>query len=159
EAYSPLTKRYEMVWRDEQVIDLAALKAAGKEVAGKKGASLIDLGDGVLGLEFHAKANAIGQDALALLEHALGLLDGDDACQAMVIGNQGDYFSAGVNLTEIGGLAMTQGIGVIGDFLKSGHALLQRLRFCAKPVVTAPFGQTLGLGVEIALASAGICAE
>ena len=61
-----------------------ALKAAGKELAAKRGASLVDLGDGVLCLEFHSKANAIGSDALTLAGQALDLLASDDAWRALV---------------------------------------------------------------------------
>ncbi|MHB8646443.1 MAG: 3-hydroxyacyl-CoA dehydrogenase/enoyl-CoA hydratase family protein [Thermomicrobiales bacterium] len=158
EAYSPLTKRYEPIPRDPHTIDLAALKAAGKEIEGSQGASLIDLGDGVLCFELHSKANAVSQDAMRLLDRALSLLTDDAAWRAMVIGNQGDCFSAGVDLREIGGIAQANP-GALAGLLESGHQLLQRLRFSPKPVVAAPFGNTLGLGVELALASAGICAE
>ena len=158
-AYHPITKRYEPVRRDPDWIDLAALKAAGRELAGNRDASLIDLGDGVLCLEFHSKANTIGQQGFALLDQALTFLASDDAWQALVIGNQGEYFSAGVNLREVGELVMARGPEALPGFLKAGHDLLQRLRFSPKPVVAAPFGQTRGLGVEIALACAGICAE
>ncbi len=158
EVYSPITKRYELIPRDPGIIDLAALKAAGKEIEGSKGASLIDLGDGVLCFEMHTKANAISQDAMQLLDRALTRLEAESAWRAMVIGNQGEYFSAGVDLREIGEIARANP-GVFAGLLESGHHLLQRLRFSLKPVVTAPFGNTLGLGVELALASAGICAE
>ncbi|CAA9575950.1 MAG: 3-hydroxyacyl-CoA dehydrogenase [fadN-fadA-fadE operon] / Enoyl-CoA hydratase [fadN-fadA-fadE operon] [uncultured Thermomicrobiales bacterium] len=158
-AYSPLTKSYEPVQRGADLIDLATLKEAGKEIAAKRGASLLDLGDGVLCLEFHAKANAIGKDATDLLAQGLDLLESDDAWRAMVIGNQGDFFAAGVNLTEVGAVAQGQGPVALAAYLEAGHALMQRLRFSPKPVVAAPFGQTLGLGVEISLAAAGICAE
>jgi len=158
EAYSPITKRYEPIPRDPNTVDLAARKAAGKEIEGSKDASLIDLGDGVLCFEMHTKANAVSQDAMRLLDRALTLLADDDAWRAMVIGNQGEYFSAGVDLREIGGIAQANPGALVG-LLASGHQLLQRLRFSPKPVITAPFGNTLGLGVELALASAGICAE
>ncbi len=158
EAYSPITRRYEPIPRDPHAIDLAALKAAGKEIAGSKGASLIDLGDGVLCFEVHTKANAVSQDAMQLLDRALTLLADDDAWRAMVIGNQGEYFSAGVDLREIGGIAQANPSALAG-LLESGHHLLQRLRFSPKPVVAAPFGNTFGLGVELAFAGAGICAE
>ena len=134
------------------------MKAAGKEIAGSKGASLIDLGDGVLCFEMHTKANAISQDAMQLLDRALTLLAENDRWRAMVIGNQGEYFSAGVDLREIGGIAQASPGALVG-LLEAGHHLLQRLRYSPKPVVAAPFGNTLGLGVELALASAGICAE
>ena len=158
EAYSPITKRYEPAPHDPHNIDLAALKAAGKEITGSKGASLIDLGDGVLCFEMHSRANAVSQDAMQLLDHALTLLEEDSAWRAMVIGNQGEYFSAGVDLREIGGIAQANPSALVG-LLEAGHHLLQRLRFSPKPVVAAPFGNTLGLGVELALASAAICAE
>ena len=106
-ARSP--NEYEPVRRDTEQIDLAALKAAGKEVAAAKGASLIDIGDGVLCLEFHSRANAVGQDAMELLGRALTMLEDDGAWRAMVIGNQGEYFSAGVDLKEVGAIARAAG--------------------------------------------------
>jgi 3-hydroxyacyl-CoA dehydrogenase len=158
-AYHPGKKDYALIDRGPDQIDLAALKAAGKELAAKRGASLIDLGDGVLCLEFHSKANAIGSDGMTLLAQGLDLLDSGDDWRAMVIGNQGQFFAAGVDLNEVGGVAMSGDGKALADFLKNGHDLMQRLRFAPKPVVAAPFGQTLGLGVEICLASAAICAE
>lgn len=158
-AYSPLTQRYEAIPRDPDQLDLAALKAQGRAVEARKEASLVDLGDGVLCLEFHSKANAIGQDALELLDHALGLLDRDGAWRALVIGNQGDYFSAGVNLAEVGGAVRAGQLDALTGMLERVHGLMQRVRYSPKPVVAAPFGQTLGLGVELSLAAAGICAE
>ena len=158
-AYHPGKKTYELVDRGPEQIDLAALKAAGKELAGTRGASLIDLGDAVICLEFHAKANAIGADAMWLLAKALDLLDGDDNWRALVIGNQGQFFAAGVDLNEVGAVAMGGDAKALADYLQSGHDLLQRVRFAPKPVVAAPFGQTLGLGVELSLAASAICAE
>ena len=60
-VYSPLTHQYEPRPADPDHLDLAALKAAGKEVAGNKDASIIDLGDGVLCFEIHTRANAVGR--------------------------------------------------------------------------------------------------
>ena len=74
--------------------------------------------------------------------------------RAMVIGNDGEYFSAGANLFELTSLAPAE----IMETLAAGHKMVQRIRFCTKPVVAAPFGNTLGLGVELSLASTGICA-
>ena len=158
-AYHPGKKGYEPVDRGPDQIDLAALKAAGKTLAGTRGASLIDLGDGVICLEFHSKANAIGADAMGLLAQALDLLDSKDRWRALVIGNQGQFFAAGVDLKEVGAVAGGGDAKALADYLKSGHDLLQRVRFAPKPVVAAPFGQTLGLGVELSLAASAICAE
>lgn len=158
DAYSPITKQYEPVPRDPEQIDLAARKAAGYELASVKGASLIDLGDGVLCVEFHSRANAVSQEMSALLDRALTMLETSETWRAMVIGNQGEYFCAGVDLREVGGIAQENPAALVG-LLEEGHRLVQRLRAVIKPVVAAPFGNTMGLGVEIALACAGICAE
>jgi len=158
-AYHPGTGRYREIDRGADQLDLAALKAAGKELVGTRTASLIDLGDGVLCLEVHSKANAIGSEAMGLLTRALDLLDTDDAWRALVIGNQGQFFAAGVDLKEVGAIAMGGDPQALYGFLRAGHELLQRVRFAPKPVVAAPFGQTLGLGVELSLAASAICAE
>lgn len=158
-AYSPITKAYEVITRDPDSIDLAALKAAGKELVARKGASLVDLGDGVCCLEFHSKANAIGQDAIEVLDEGVTMLATDDAWRAMVIGNQGAFFSAGVDLAQVGGAVQSGAFEAVERLLAHVHALVQRVRFSAKPIVAAPFGQTLGLGAELSLAAAGICAE
>jgi len=153
-VYSPLTHRYEPRPADPDHLDLAALKAQGKEVEGNKDASIIDLEDGVLCFEIHTRANAVGQLVSGLMHDALDRLEGDERWRAMVIGNDGEYFSAGANLFELTRLAPDE----IMETLAAGHKMVQRIRFCTKPVVAAPFGNTLGLGAELSLASAGICA-
>src|SRR5882672_12233514 len=78
------------------VIILKSLKDAGREVERNSGASLIDLGDGVVCCEFHAKMNAIGADLIAMLHKGLKRLETD--FDAMVIANQAVNFSVGANL-------------------------------------------------------------
>src|SRR5205807_10110137 len=78
------------------VIILKALKEAGREVERNSGASLIDLGDGVLCCEFHAKMNAIGDDIASMLAAGVKRLTSD--FDAMVVANQAANFSAGANL-------------------------------------------------------------
>src|SRR5437588_3486493 len=60
------------------------------------GASLIDLGDGVAGLEFHSKMNSIGGDTLEMLKVALNEVEKNFV--GLVVGNQGQNFSVGANL-------------------------------------------------------------
>ncbi len=78
------------------VIILKSLKEAGREVERNPGASLIDLGDGVVCCEFHAKMNAIGADLIGMLHKGLKRLETD--FDAMVIANQAVNFSVGANL-------------------------------------------------------------
>src|ERR1700692_3252905 len=78
------------------VIFLNSLKDAGKEGERNFGASLIDLGEGGVGCEFHSKMNAIGADLISMLHKGLRRLEAD--FDAMVIANQGVNFSVGANL-------------------------------------------------------------
>ena len=78
------------------VLLLPALKARKKEVKKNAGASLIDLGDGVLCLEFHSKMNTIGGDTVQMVHAGLKALD--EGFDAMVIGNQAPNFCVGANL-------------------------------------------------------------
>src|SRR5438445_358591 len=50
------------------IIILKSLKEAGREIEKNAGASLIDLGDGVVCCEFHAKMNSIGADLIAMMQ-------------------------------------------------------------------------------------------
>src|SRR5260370_36565412 len=68
------------------VIILKSLKDAGREVERDSGASLIDLGDGVVCCDCHAQMNAIGADLIPLLQNGLERLE--MGFYAMVIANQ-----------------------------------------------------------------------
>src|ERR1700736_156832 len=81
------------------VIFLKSLKDAGKEIERNAGASLIDLGDGVICCEFHSKMNSIGGDLVAMINKGLKRLETD--FDAMVIANQAVNFSVGANLMLI----------------------------------------------------------
>src|SRR5260370_42028944 len=80
------------------VIILKSLKDAGREVERNSGASLLDLGDGVVCCEFHAKRNAIGADLIAMLHKGLKRLGSD--FDAMVIANDAVNFSVVAKLLK-----------------------------------------------------------
>ena len=60
------------------------------------GASLIDIGDGVLCLEFHSKMNSLGDDQISLIR--AGIEETSKNFEAMIVANQGENFSVGANL-------------------------------------------------------------
>lgn len=131
------------------ILSLAALKACGREVKRNPGASLVDLGDGVLCLEFHSKMNTLGPDAIQMIHFGLRSLD--ENFDAMVIGNQGPHFSAGANLLLLL-LSIQEGdwdeiSRAVREFQNANMAL----KYAPKPVIVAPFGLTLGGGVETSL--------
>lgn len=148
--WSPAANEYLPIPTDPRVIDLGALKQAGKEVAGNRSASLIDLGDGVLLLEYHSKLNTLDSGTSEMTRHALEMLR-DERWVGLVIGNQGDDFCVGANILEIVSAARGEHWKVLDRSVRSFHQLQQALRYCPKPVVTAPFGRVLGGGTEVAI--------
>ena len=116
------------------------------------GASLVDLGDGVLCLEFHSKMNTLGDDAVAMI--CAGLDEAARNFQALVIANQGEHFSAGANLMLVL-LAAQEGEwdelnAAVDRFQQANMAI----KYAPVPVVAAPFGMTLGGGCEMVLHAA-----
>lgn len=135
---------------DPKLIVINQLREEGKEIARNDGASLLDMGDGVLLLEFHSKMNAIDQDIIDLSNTALERLQSD--FDALVIGNQGENFSVGANLAMIG-IAAAQGMWEqLDGTVKQLQAAAFKLRHAPKPVVTAVHGMALGGGAEMTMA-------
>ncbi|MGH9344264.1 MAG: 3-hydroxyacyl-CoA dehydrogenase NAD-binding domain-containing protein [Terriglobia bacterium] len=131
------------------VLLLASLKSSGCEVKRNPGASLIDLGDGVLCLEFHSKMNTIGPDTIQMIH--FGLKELEENFEAMVVGNQDENFSAGANLLLLL-LSIQEGEwDEIGRAVRAFQDANMSLKYAPRPVVAAPFGLTLGGGAEISL--------
>jgi 3-hydroxyacyl-CoA dehydrogenase len=150
QVYSLLTRAYEPVPVDPEVLDLEARKAGGAVVAQNGSASLVDLGDGVLCFELHAPASAIDAAVVELGARALQELEEGD-WTGMVIANQARNFCVGANLGEVG-MAAYQGLyDQVGEAVKGLQDVLMGFRHAARPVVAAPHGQTLGGGAEIVL--------
>src|SRR5467141_1943691 len=136
------------------VIILKSLKDAGREVERNSGASLIDLGDGVVCCEFHAKMNAIGADLIAMLHKGLKRLSSD--FDAMVIANDAVNFSVGANLMLVLVAAQEQEWDEVHMAVKQFQNANLALKYAPKPVVAAPQGMALGGGCEISLHAAKI---
>jgi 3-hydroxyacyl-CoA dehydrogenase len=131
------------------ILLLPSLKARKKEIKKNPGASLIDLGDGVVCFEFHSKMNTIGADTVQMI-HA-GLKSLNEGFDAMVIGNQAANFCVGANLMMI---LMTIQEGEWEELQRAVRAFQNAnmaLKYAPKPVVAAPFGLTLGGGTELIL--------
>jgi len=136
------------------VIILKSLKDAGREVERNSGASLIDLGDGVVCCEFHAKMNAIGADLIAMLHKGLKRLETD--FDAMVIANQAVNFSVGANLMLVLVGAQEQEWDELHMAVKQFQNINLAIKYAPKPVVAAPQGMALGGGCEVSLHAAKI---
>ena len=135
---------------DARIVDFEILRRAGREVRRNPGASLLDLGDGVLGLEFHSKMNAIGQDHLNLVMTACD--EAERNWQALVVANPAENFSVGANLMMLMMEAAEGNWEDIDLIVRAFQAACGRLEHCGVPVVTAPAGLALGGGCEVTMA-------
>src|SRR5687768_12223270 len=141
-GYKPMPER-------PGVILLKSVKERSGVIKLNPGASLIDLGDGVACLEFHSKMNSIGGDTVQMLNFALDEVEKN--FKGLVVGNQGGNFSAGANLMMLLLAAQEEEWDDINMMVAALQKSIMRLRYSAKPVVTAPYGLTLGGGCEIAM--------
>src|SRR6202166_494242 len=136
------------------IIVVKSQKEAGREVERNSGASLIDLGDGVVCCEFHAKMNSIGADLVAMLHKGLKRLTTD--FEAMVIANQAMNFSVGANLMLVLVGAQEQEWDEVHMAVQQFQNVNLAIKYAPKPVVAAPQGMALGGGCEISLHAAKI---
>ena len=134
------------------ILILKSLKEAGRELERNSGASLIDLGDGVLCCEFHSKMNAIGADLIAMIHRGLKRLETD--FEAMVVANQATNFSVGANLMLVLVGAQEQEWDELHMAVKQFQNINLAVKYAPKPVVAAPQGMALGGGCEISLHAA-----
>jgi 3-hydroxyacyl-CoA dehydrogenase len=151
---------YKIVERPAGVLLLEDIKRANKPVAKNGSASLWDIGDGVLCLEFHTKMNAIDTDTFAMIRKAIVTIgDGRGAWKGLVIGNEADNFSAGVNLALALFAINIAMYSAVEDIVKQGQETYQALRFAPFPSVAAPSGLALGGGCEITLSCSAVQAH
>ncbi len=139
------------------VIVLKDLERARGVVQQNAGASLIDLGDGVYCLEYHSKMNTLGEDAVRMAQAAVDEMS--RGCEALVIGNQGEHFSAGANLMLVLLAAQEGEWDDLDRAVRRFQQANMMLKYAPKPVVAAPFGMTLGGGCEVALHCARVQAS
>ncbi|MGM0428467.1 MAG: 3-hydroxyacyl-CoA dehydrogenase NAD-binding domain-containing protein [Thermodesulfobacteriota bacterium] len=149
--YDLFSKDYKQVPLKPGVILLPSLKDQGKEVAANTGASLIDIGDGVACLEFHAKMNAIGEDIIAMIHQSADKVMAD--FDGLIIANHGDNFSVGANLAMVLFAAQEEEWDDLDWSIRALQDALMKLKYLKKPVVAAPAGMALGGGCEICMAA------
>ena len=119
-------------------------------------ASLIDMGDGVLCLEFHSKMNTIDNPSIEMMFEAVDEVERN--FEGLVIGNHADNFSVGANLALMLERARNGDWKGLEAMISAYQRANMRFRLSPKPVVAAPAGMALGGGCEIAFGADRICA-
>jgi 3-hydroxyacyl-CoA dehydrogenase len=154
-AYFDLrTSDYQPVQVPEGVWSVAVAKKSNGVVKKNAGASLVDLGDGVGCIEFHSKMNALGADIVQMVTQSLKPGGIGDQFESFVITGDAANFSVGANLMMLMLAVQEEEWDEVELAIKQFQGMTQAIKFCTRPVVTAPFGMCLGGGTEISLHSA-----
>lgn len=146
--YDVKAKTYLPIPGADQFIILDNLRA-NKVIWKNAGTSIFDLGDGIINLEFHTKMNALGAEVVEGIHKAIDLAEKD--FRGLVIGNQGENFSAGANLFMIFMWASQKQFAELDYAVREFQNTNMRIRYSTIPVVVAPHGLTLGGGCEMSM--------
>ena len=120
-----------------------------KTIWQNKECSVIDIGDGILNIEFHSKMNTIGAGVLQGINKGIDLAEA--GYEGIVVGNNGANFSAGANLGMIFMMAVEQEYDELNMAIKYFQDTMMRMRYSSVPTVAAPHGLALGGGCELSM--------
>ncbi len=146
-------ERFAIDRSQEQPLSFTVLKAEPTRVLkASPGATLVDLGDEVLGLEFHSPKQAIGQDYVTMARSAAEEVRRN--WRGLVISASAPNFCVGANLMLMLMEAQDENWGDIDRMAREFQGMGMMLKYLERPVVAAPYGMTLGGGAEVAMHSA-----
>jgi len=146
--YDVNTNQYQTIPGTEKLLLLNNLRPSNT-LWSNEGASIIDLGDGVINLEFHTKMNTIGSEIIQGINKALELAELDH--KALIISNEGENFSAGANIGLVFMLAIEQEFEELDMVVRTFQNTMLKLKYAPVPVIAAPHGMSLGGGCEICM--------
>jgi 3-hydroxyacyl-CoA dehydrogenase len=155
--YLAVAGSYAPVEHAPGVLLLADIKRRSKPLAKNGSASVWDIGDGVLCLEFHSKMNALDGDSVAMIGQALALTGAKH--KALVIYNEGSNFSVGANIGLALYVANVALWPLLEETIAGGQKTYKAVKYAPFPVVGAPSGMALGGGCEILLHCAAVQAH
>jgi 3-hydroxyacyl-CoA dehydrogenase len=130
------------------------LKKGSAPVLKNDGAEAWDLGDGVLGLTFKTKANSIDADVISMINQSVE--KAEESFEALVVANSGEHFCVGANLFLVVMAASQKEWGQIKAMVAGYQGAVQRMKYASVPVVVAPYGMTLGGGLELCFGGAAV---
>ncbi len=147
-----LTTEGEMIIieRPPSTLTVADLKRRGRPLKRNGSASIWDMGDDILLVEYHSKMNAVDPFIIEILVDAVDIAESGD-WKGIVLGNDAANFCAGANLGLVLFAINLAAWKDVEEFILSGQEAYQALKFCEVPVVAASAGMCLGGGAEVLL--------
>ena len=154
--YDISSKSYKVIPGNEDIISLDVLRETNVLYTNEE-ATIFDIGDDVLNVEFHSKMNVIGGGTLQAVNKAIDLAE--EKYKAVIISNEADHFSAGANVGMIFMMAVEQEWDELNYAVQMFQNTMMRLRYSAIPVIACPHGMTLGGGCELSMHSDKVIAH
>jgi 3-hydroxyacyl-CoA dehydrogenase len=149
QVWDAKTGGYKAAASDPTRRSLPEMRKGGAPVLKNAGAELWDLGDGIAGLTFKTKANSIDADVISMISQAVDKAESD--FRGLVVTNEGEHFCVGANLFAVVMAAQQKKWDDLRQMIRALHGGVQRMKYAAVPVVAAPYGMTLGGGLEVCL--------
>ncbi len=146
--YNQTAKEYQVIPGTEDLILLDAIRE-DKTVWKNSDVTIVDIGDGILNVEFHTKMNTIGGGVIEGINKAIDLAEKD--YKGVVISNTGQNFSAGANVGMIFMMAIEQDYDELNFAVKAFQDTMMRIRYSNIPIVVAPHNMALGGGCEMSM--------
>ncbi|HEY1416304.1 MAG TPA: 3-hydroxyacyl-CoA dehydrogenase family protein, partial [Myxococcaceae bacterium] len=153
-AWDIPSKKPSPVKENPRTLRVEQLRRANKRLEGNDSATVWDMGDGALLLEFHTKMNSIDDGIVEMMNKALDRAEA--SARGLVIGNDGANFSAGANIMALLMAIKSDDLESVGKLVSNFQQANQRMRYSPIPVVAAPFGLTLGGGAEVTMGANAI---
>lgn len=154
--YDIASKSYKTIPGTEDLVVLDNIRERNT-VWKNKGATIVDLGDGVLNLEFHTKMNVIGGEIITAINKAIDLAE--ESYKGLVVYNTGQNFSAGANVGMIFMMAVEQEYDELNFAIQQFQKTMMRVRYSSIPVVVATHQMALGGGCELSMHSDKVLAH
>lgn len=150
--YDVASKSYKAIPGRESFIILSDLAASTTPVWKSAACRIDDIGDGVLNLSWNTKMNSLGGEVLEGINKAIDISE-QQGWKGLVLGHEGENFSAGANLAMIFMMAIDQDYDELDFAIRAFQQTTMRTRYSSIPVVTAPHHMTLGGGCELVMHS------
>ncbi len=150
-VFVPASRELESIEDRPGVILLDDVRMRSAPLRSNPSASVLDLGEGVLCVEFHSKMNTISGETLEMIREGVDVAE-QEGCAGLVIGNQAPNFSLGANIKELAAAAVEKDWKAIDRMIRDFHETVLKVRYSSIPVVGVVQGMALGGGCEIPLA-------
>ena len=157
QEYLTINGAYAQIKRADGVLLLSDFKLSSKPVEKNGSASLWNIVDGVLCLEFTSNACVLDNDIFNMIHRVIAMIgDGSGQWKGLVVYNESGNFSTGANIEVFRDYIKANNFAAIETFVRQGQKAYHALRYAAFPSVAAPIGTTLGGGCEITLHTSAV---